>query len=90
MEILKSPDLWLKTVRELGVNFFDGKASRGIGKFFTDLGILSESTEEASQADNSELSKERAIAKSLMAKFDVTPVTSSKILDLDSQGFRPG
>jgi uncharacterized protein involved in exopolysaccharide biosynthesis len=82
MEILKSPDVWIKTVKALGPDFFKGKASGTIGRFFRELGVLSESLEESKQEDNSESSKERTIAKSLMAGFEVTPVTKSKVLDL--------
>jgi uncharacterized protein involved in exopolysaccharide biosynthesis len=82
MEILKSPDVWIKTVQALGPSFFKSKGGGTIGKIFSELGVSSESSQKPNQEDNSELSKERAIATSLMARFEVTPVARSKVLDV--------
>ncbi len=89
MEILKSPDLWIRTVKELGPDFFKGKARGAIERLFSEFGVLSESLEKPKQEDNSELSRERTIATSLMARFEVTPVTKSKVLDLNLKDSDP-
>jgi uncharacterized protein involved in exopolysaccharide biosynthesis len=85
MEILKSPDLWTKTVRELGPDFFKRETGGIIRKIFgelKDLTGLFESGKEPKKEENFELSWERAIATSLMRNFEVIPVPRSKVLDL--------
>lgn len=82
MEILKSPDLWTKTVKELGPDFFQSKTGGIIQKIFSDIKELFKSGEEPKKEDDPELAKARAIAKGLISNFEVTPVPRSKVIDL--------
>jgi uncharacterized protein involved in exopolysaccharide biosynthesis len=89
MEILKSSDVWLKTVKGLGTDFFKSKDWSAVGGLLDELRGLFKSSEKPEQEDNSELSKERAIAQSLMGRFEVTPVPRSKILQVSLKDSDP-
>jgi len=89
MEILKSSDVWLRTVKELGTDFFVSYGWSPVTKLLKDLKGMIKSSEKQEQEDNSELSKQKAIALSLMGKFDVTPVAKSKILQVSLKDSDP-
>jgi uncharacterized protein involved in exopolysaccharide biosynthesis len=88
MEILKSPELWTRTVRELGPNFFAGDSVGTLGKILRELAALFESWKDKKKED-SELVRERGIATSLMRNFEVIPVPRSKVLDLTFKESNP-
>jgi uncharacterized protein involved in exopolysaccharide biosynthesis len=93
MEILSSPDLWLKTVQALGPNFFKdegtGAISKMISSFKEGLAGIFESGEKSKKEENSELMRDRAISLALIKKFKVTPVPKSKVLDLTLKDSNP-
>lgn len=89
MEILKSSDVWLRTVKELGTDFFKSKDWTSAGNLFGDLIGIFKPSETPEQEDNSELFKEKNIAKSLMSRFEVTPVPKSKILEVSLKDSNP-
>jgi uncharacterized protein involved in exopolysaccharide biosynthesis len=89
MEILKSSDVWLRTVKELGADFFVSHSWSPVSQLLKDLRGMIKSTERQEQQDNSELSKQKAIAISLMGRFDVTPVAKSKILQVSLKDSDP-
>ena len=82
MEILKSSDVWLRTVKELGTDFFRSRDWSIVGNLFGELGGFFKSSQKPEQEDNSELSREKSIAKSLMSRLEVVPVPKSKILEV--------
>ncbi|MGC8603886.1 MAG: GumC family protein [Desulfomonilaceae bacterium] len=93
MEILKSPDLWTKTVEKLGPVFFESQANgitaRIRGAISRTVGSLFRSVKGAENRENQDLARERIIAYRLISKFDVTPVARSKVLDLSFKDSDP-
>ncbi|MCL5126034.1 MAG: Wzz/FepE/Etk N-terminal domain-containing protein [Deltaproteobacteria bacterium] len=93
MEILKSPDLWSKTVEALGPNFFKSQPTGIFGKIksaiSTEITNFFQSPKEPENGESREQVKYRALASSLMSRFDVTPVPRSKILDLSFKDSDP-
>ncbi|MDA8407873.1 MAG: Wzz/FepE/Etk N-terminal domain-containing protein [Deltaproteobacteria bacterium] len=93
MEILKSADLWTKTVKALGPDFFT-RQSKGITSRIREaisssvIGLFKSNKEPENKQDQ-DLSRERAMAYSLMSRFDVTPVARSKVLDLSFKDSNP-
>ena len=77
MEILNSPDLWLKTVQALGPDFFkdeEGGAISQIKKSLKEwLTGLFKSGETTETKGNPELDRDRLISSALLKKFKVTP-----------------
>jgi len=93
MEILKSPELWLRTVRKLGFGFFQGESAGVVGKIFgvisSSISGLFASKEDVKKADSQEYSRDIAIAYGLMSRFEVTPVARSKVLDVSFKDSNP-
>ena len=96
MEIMKSPDLWTKTVKALGPDFFKGESQGLFGKvagaISSSISDLLPSREEPKKEENPEAqqaARDRAIASGLMTRFDVTPVARSKVLDLSFKDSNP-
>ncbi|MGC8659273.1 MAG: GumC family protein [Desulfomonilaceae bacterium] len=96
MEILKSPDLWTKTVKALGPAFFKSQPKGVLGRIFwtvssgiTELTTRPSEPKEKESPEALEAAKDRVIASSLMARFNVTPVARSKVLDLSFKDSDP-
>lgn len=97
MEILRSPDLWTRTVKALGPNFFKDSSGGIINKALwlvsSEIGGLIESAQEPkkdeNKGENEEDLRNRAIASGLMSRFDVTPVPRSKVLDVTFKDSNP-
>ncbi|MBI4963104.1 MAG: hypothetical protein HY913_07505 [Desulfomonile tiedjei] len=86
MELLKSPDLWMRTVNKLGVAAFKHEDSGIVGgelrklkKTVRELLGLTKSQIGDSQGESPEVQK---IAEGLIKKFKATPAIKSKIIDL--------
>lgn len=88
-EILKSSDVWLRTVKELGTDFFKSKEWSAVSGLVGGIKEIFKSSEKPEQQDDSDLSKEKAIALSLMSRFEVTPVPKSKILEVSLRDSDP-
>ncbi|MDQ7783358.1 MAG: hypothetical protein RDU20_10790 [Desulfomonilaceae bacterium] len=85
-ELLRSLELWTRTVKKLGLNYFDKPTRGALSVWMEDLSKTVQSwvggsTAAASEKD-SEVVKERSIAKALLEDFKVTPAPKSKILDI--------
>ena len=92
MEILRSPDLWTKTVKALGLNFFKnekGSIANLIGSVSGEIRGLLGPTKELSKDENTEAARDRAVATRLMTNFEVTPVAKSKVLNLSFKDSNP-
>ncbi|MFH1115834.1 MAG: GumC family protein [Pseudomonadota bacterium] len=85
-ELLRSLELWIRTVKKLGLNYFEKPEQGGPEAWKEDVSKTVKSWVGTSTADagskDSDVVEVRTVAKSLLADFKVTPAPKSKILDL--------
>lgn len=87
MELLLSPDLWVRTVKELGLKFFEKRKGSFVGKWWADFKqavkdqirffASSKTGDAAEDADEITLT-----ARKLLSDCSIVPVSKSKVLDV--------
>ncbi len=85
-ELLRSLELWMRTVQKLGLSYFDRQEKGLLDSWKADISKTVKSWVGTSTADAGTKSSDavavRTVAKSLLGDFKVTPAPKSKILDL--------
>ena len=86
MELLRSPDLWMRTVKKLGVETFKSKESGTIKGWLKEINEalgrpLGGKKRQAGTADG-ESAEVQKIAEDLIKSLKVTAAVKSKVLDL--------
>lgn len=87
MELLVSPDLWIRTVEKLGLRFFEKPEKEGLGKWLRGvtktisetLGMQDKDRPQRAPRAGEQVEK---TARTLRADFSVVPVVKSRILDV--------
>lgn len=87
MELLLSPDLWMRTVKALGLKFFEKRKESPVGKWWANVKqaikdqlafIASSETDEGGKKGD----EIRLLARRLVSVCSIVPVSKSKVLDV--------
>ncbi len=82
MELLESPELWVSTVKKLGVGYFKDENAGPLSRWFSGLSKLFGPTEVRSGQESPEDRKVKQIATALMKHCKITPVPKSHVLNI--------
>jgi uncharacterized protein involved in exopolysaccharide biosynthesis len=82
MELLRSPDLWMRTVRKLGVETFKSEASGTIKGWLKQVNEALGRPLEGKRPADGESAEVQKIAEDLIKSLKVTAAVKSKVLDL--------
>lgn len=95
-ELLNSPDLWMRTVNALGLDYFNAIEPKGKDQGWLHTtrqkirDLVASVFQSASPESSRQADKVQEKARELITKFDVKPAPKSKVLDLSFRYSNPG